>query len=67
MAKIAVTPTIVVAEFMLFQKKVSTQKVRLLPQNAFCMFLFLCLTQLSNMVPKYPVSPIGKHKFKKIL
>jgi hypothetical protein len=27
MAKIAVTPTIVAAEFMLFQKKVSFQKV----------------------------------------
>jgi len=33
MAKIAVTPTIVVAEFMLFQKKVSSQKVGLLQQN----------------------------------
>jgi hypothetical protein len=30
MAKIAVTPTIVAAEFMLFQKKVSFQKVRFL-------------------------------------
>jgi hypothetical protein len=30
MAKIAVTPTIVVAEFMLFQKKVSSKKVGLL-------------------------------------
>lgn len=27
MAKIAVTPTIVVAEFMIFQKRVSSQKV----------------------------------------
>jgi hypothetical protein len=48
MAKIAVTPTIVVAEFMLFQKKVSTQKVCLLLQNVFRMFLFF----LSNMVPE---------------
>lgn len=42
MAKIAVTPTIVVAEFMLFQKKVSFQKVGLLSYNVlrmlFCTF-----------------------------
>jgi solute carrier family 35 protein E3 len=30
MAKIAVTPTIVVAEFILFQKKVSVRKVNIL-------------------------------------
>jgi len=35
MAKIAVTPTIVVAEFILFQKKVSLQKVNMLGTSCF--------------------------------
>lgn len=43
MAKIAVTPTIVVAEFMLFQKKVSTQKVGLLNKMCFACFYILVL------------------------
>jgi hypothetical protein len=45
MAKIAVTPTIAVAEFMLLQKKVSSQKVCFLQQNVFIMLVFLILTQ----------------------
>jgi hypothetical protein len=35
MAKIAVTPTIVVAEFILFQKKVSIRKVNTLGASCF--------------------------------
>jgi hypothetical protein len=45
MAKIAVTPTIAVAEFMLLQKKVSSQKVCFLRQNVFILLVFLILTQ----------------------
>jgi hypothetical protein len=43
MAKIAVTPTIVVAEFILFKKKVSLRKVNFLIKSCFiyCSILLL--------------------------
>lgn len=43
MAKVAVTPTIIVAEFMLFHKKFSSKKVVLLQPNVLDIF-FIFLT-----------------------